>query len=187
MEALFVSLFVVAVGEMGDKTQLLALVLAARFQRPLLILLGIFVATLANHTLAGVVGAWVREALPATSLRWLVAASFLAVSLWTLMPQRAGERDAKLPSRLGVFTLTTIAFFFAEIGDKTQIATVVLAARFDNLGAVIVGSTLGMLAADVPVVLLGQAGASRLPLAALRIAAAALLALLALLTLVAWR
>jgi len=111
MEALLVSLFVVAVGEMGDKTQLLAPVLAARFQRPLLILLGIFVATLANHTLAGVVGAWVRQALPATSLRWLVAASFLAISLWTLMPQRAGERDAKLPSRLGVFTLTTIAFF----------------------------------------------------------------------------
>ena len=92
MEALLVSLFVVAVGEMGDKTQLLALVLAARFQRPLLILLGIFVATLANHTLAGVVGAWVRQALPATSLRWLVAASFLAVSLWTLMPHRAGWR-----------------------------------------------------------------------------------------------
>ncbi len=187
MEAFLVSLLVVAVGEMGDKTQLLALVLAARFQRPLLIVLGIFVATLANHTLAGVIGAWIRQVVPATSLRWLVAASFLAVSLWTLIPHRDGGRDAKLPGRVGVFALTTIAFFLAEIGDKTQIATVVLAARFDNLLAVILGSTLGMLAADIPVVLLGKAGASRLPLPALRIAAAALLALLALVTLVAWR
>ena len=169
---------------MGDKTQLLALVLAARFQRTLPIVLGILVATIANHTLAGLVGAWVRQAVPATYLRWLLAASFLAVALWMLVPDRQVERETSLPGRLGVFAFSTLAFFMAEIGDKTQIATVVLAARFDNLWAVIAGTTLGILAADVPVVLLGRAAASRVPMTTLRIAAAALFALLAVVTLV---
>jgi len=187
MEAFLVSLLVVAAGEIGDKTQLLALVLAARFRRPLPIVFGMLVATLANHALAGLVGAWVRQALAATALRWLLAASFFAVALWALVPDRHDERDTKLPSRLGVFAFTATTFFLAEFGDKTQIATVVLAARFDNLLAVIAGSTLGMLAVDVPLVLLGRAGASRLPLAALRIAAAGLFALLGVMTLAAWR
>jgi Ca2+/H+ antiporter, TMEM165/GDT1 family len=187
MEAFLVSLVVVAVGEMGDKTQVLALVLAARFRRPLLIVLGMLVATLANHALAGLFGAWVRQSLPATSLRWLLAASFLALALWALISYQRDERNTNLPGRLGVFSFTTTAFFLAEFGDKTQIATVMLAARFDNLPAVIAGSTLGMLAVDVPLVLLGRAGASRLPLPALRIATAVTFALLGLVTLVAWR
>jgi putative Ca2+/H+ antiporter (TMEM165/GDT1 family) len=185
MDAFLVSLLVVAVGEMGDKTQLLALVLAARFLRPLPIMLGILVATLANHILAALLGAWVRQIVPAMYLRGLLAASFLAVALWTLVPNRPLERDAVLPGRLGVFALSAFAFFMAEMGDKTQIATVVLAARFGNLWAVIAGSTLGILAADIPVVLLGRAATSRLPLRALRIAAAALFTLLAVVTLVA--
>ncbi|HEV3240230.1 MAG TPA: TMEM165/GDT1 family protein [Casimicrobiaceae bacterium] len=185
MEAFLVSLLVVAVGEMGDKTQFLALVLAARFRRALPIVCGIFVAALANHTLAGLVGAGVRQAVPATYLRWLLAASFLAVALWALVPERQNGRDAVLPSRLGVFSFTVLAFFLAEIGDKTQIATIVLAARFDNLFAVIAGTTLGMLAADVPVVWLGHAAASRIPLRALRLAAAGLFAVLAVVTLFA--
>lgn len=185
MEALLVSLLVVAVGEMGDKTQLLALVLAARFRRTLPIVLGILVATLANHTVAGLLGAWVRQAIPAAYLRGLLVASFLAVALWMLVPERQTQTDASPPGRLGVFAFTAFAFFMTEIGDKTQIATVVLAARFENLWAVIAGTTLGMLAADVPVVLLGRAVAARLPLRALRIVAAALFALLAVVTLLA--
>jgi putative Ca2+/H+ antiporter (TMEM165/GDT1 family) len=185
MEAFLVSLLVVAIGEMGDKTQLLALVLAARFRRPLPIVFGILAATLANHTLAGLVGAWVRQVVPAEYLRWLLGASFLAVAVWALVPDRRDERDPGLSSRLGVFAITAFAFFFAEIGDKTQIATVVLAARFDNLFAVIAGTTLGMLAADVPVVLLGRAAAARIPMRALRVVAAGLFALLAMVALVA--
>lgn len=187
MNAFLVSLLVVAVGEMGDKTQLLALVLAARFRQPLPIMLGIAVATITNHTLAGMLGAWVRQAVPAADLRWLLAASFLAVALWALKPERPVPSEAKLPGRFGVFTFSTLAFFLAEIGDKTQIATVVLAARYDNLFAVIAGSTLGILAADAPAVLLGRAAASRLPLVALRLTAATLFAALALLTLLAGR
>jgi putative Ca2+/H+ antiporter (TMEM165/GDT1 family) len=185
MEAFLVSLLVVAVGEMGDKTQLLALVLAARFRRAVPIVCGIFVATLANHALAGLVGAGIRQVIPATYLRWLLAASFLAVALWALVPERHDGQDVGLPSRLGVFTFTVLAFFLAEIGDKTQIATMVLAARFDNLFAVIAGTTLGMLVADVPVVWLGHTAAPRIPMRALRLAAAGLFAVLAVVTLFA--
>lgn len=187
MEAFLVSLLAVAVAEMGDKTQLLALVLAARFRRTLPIVLGILVATLANHSLAGLLGVWVRQAVPAPYLRGLLAASFLAVALWMLVPERKIARNTPLPSRVGVFAFSAFAFFAAEIGDKTQIATVVLAARFDNLFAVIAGTTLGILAADVPVIVLGRAAASRVPLQALRIAAAALFAFLAIMTLLVWR
>jgi putative Ca2+/H+ antiporter (TMEM165/GDT1 family) len=183
MEAFLVSTLLVAVGEMGDKTQLLSLLLAARFGRPLPIVLGILVATLANHTLAGLAGAWVRQLVPAALLRWLLAASFLAVALWALKPDRLDERRSETASRLGVFAVTCIAFFLAEIGDKTQIATVVLAAQFDSLVAVVAGTTLGMLIADVPVVLLGRAVATRIPLRAVRMVAAALFALLAIATL----
>jgi putative Ca2+/H+ antiporter (TMEM165/GDT1 family) len=185
MEALLVSIVVVAVGEIGDKTQLLALLLAARFRRPLPIVLGILVATLANHALAGLVGAWVRQIVPAAYLRWLLAASFLAVALWALKPDRLDTHEAAPASRLGVFAVTVIAFFLAEIGDKTQIATMILAAKFNDLAAVIAGTTLGMLVADVPVVYVGRAAAGRIPLRAVRIIAATLFAVLAVVALVA--
>jgi putative Ca2+/H+ antiporter (TMEM165/GDT1 family) len=179
MDAFLVSILVVAIGEIGDKTQLLALLLAARFRRPLPIVLGILVATLANHALAGALGAWLRAFVPAAALRWLVAASFLAVALWALKPDRIDQRqDAEKP-RLGVFAITVVAFFLAEIGDKTQIATMLLAAQFNNLLAVVAGTTLGMLIADVPVVFLGQAAAARIPLRLVRLIAAGLFAALA--------
>ena len=170
-------------GEIGDKTQLLALMLAARFRKPVPIICGILVATLVNHALAGLVGAWVREVvLPPEYLRWLLVASFFAVALWALKPD-AIDAESASPSRYGAFAVTVVAFFIAETGDKTQIATVVLAARFDNLVAVVAGTTLGMLVADVPAVLIGNAAAHRLPLRLVRYVAAALFAVLGV---VAW-
>jgi putative Ca2+/H+ antiporter (TMEM165/GDT1 family) len=183
MEALLASILVIAVSEIGDKTQLLALVLAARFRRPLPIVLGIAVATLANHTLAGALGAWLRSIVPEGYLRGLLAASFLAVALWALKPDRPNEQQTVPPGRIGVFTATAIAFFLAEIGDKTQIATVVLAAQFDNLIAVVAGTTLGMLVADIPVVYLGRVAANRIPLTAVRVAAAVLFIIMAVIAL----
>jgi putative Ca2+/H+ antiporter (TMEM165/GDT1 family) len=185
MDAFLVSILVVAVGEIGDKTQLLALVLAARFRRPLPIVLGILVATLANHALAGALGAWLRALVPPAALRWLVAASFLAVALWALRPDKIDERQDKEQRNLGVFAVTVVAFFLAEIGDKTQIATMLLAAQFNNLIAVVAGTTLGMLLADVPVVWLGQAAATRIPLRLVRLTAAGLFAALAIVALIA--
>jgi len=183
MEAFLVSIVVVAVSEIGDKTQLLALVLAARLRKPLPIVLGILVATLFNHTLAGMVGAWVRAAVPAPYLRWLVAASFFAVALWALKPDRIDAEPSS--SRWGAFAVTAVAFFLAEFGDKTQIATVVLAAQFGNLVAVVAGTTLGMLVADVPAVLLGNAAAIRVPMRLVRYVAAGLFALLGVVALLA--
>ena len=173
MEALLVSVAVVALGEIGDKTQLLALVLAARFRRPWPIVGGILVATLVNHALAGLVGNWIRAAIPADVLRWLVALSFFAVAVWALKPDRLDEEKTPTP-RLGVFGVTTVAFFLAEMGDKTQVATIVLAARFDALAAVVVGTTIGMLIANVPVVFGGKLAAERIPFRAVRFAAALL-------------
>ena len=183
MEAFLVSIVVVAVSEIGDKTQLLALVLAARLRKPLPIVLGILVATLFNHTLAGMVGAWVRAAVPAPYLRWLVAASFFAVALWALKPDRIDAEPSS--SRWGAFAVTAVAFFLAEFGDKTQIATAVLAAQFGNLVAVVAGTTLGMLVADVPAVLLGNAAAIRVPMRLVRYVAAGLFALLGVVALLA--
>ena len=177
MEAFFVSLVVVAIGEIGDKTQLLALMLAARFRKPLPIILGILVATLVNHALAGIVGAWVRQAIPPEYLRWLLVVSFFAVALWALKADKLVPAEEST-SRFGVFAATTFTFFIAEIGDKTQIATVVLAARFDNLIAVVAGTTAGMLIADVPVVFIGNAAATRIPFKLVRYVAASLFALL---------
>jgi putative Ca2+/H+ antiporter (TMEM165/GDT1 family) len=177
MEAFLVSLVVVAVGEIGDKTQLLALMLAARFRKPVPIILGIVIATLANHALAGLLGAWVRQVVPPTYLRGLLVASFFAVALWALKPDTI-ESEPAPATRLGVFAVTVFTFFIAEIGDKTQIATVVLAARFDNLIAVVAGTTAGMLVADVPAVLVGNAAATRIPLRLVRYVAAGLFALL---------
>ena len=185
MEAFLVSTLVVALGEVGDKTQLLALMLAARLRKPVPIILGIAVATLFNHTLAGLAGAWVRGIVPAMYLRWLLALSFLIVALWALKPDKIGDDAPVSYSHLGAFTVTVVAFFLAEIGDKTQIATVMLAARFNDLVAVVAGTTLGMLIADVPVVLIGKLAANKIPFKAVRIVAAGLFALLAVLTLVA--
>ena len=184
MEALLASIIVVAVGEIGDKTQLLALMLAVRLRRPVPIIAGILVATLANHTLAAFVGDWVRHALPGLWLRWLVAASFFGVALWALKPDRPEDTARVAAGNLGAFALTAGAFFLAEMGDKTQIATAVLAAQFGNIAAVVAGTTLGMLIADVPVVLLGNAGARRIPFRLVRMIAAALFALMGIYALV---
>jgi putative Ca2+/H+ antiporter (TMEM165/GDT1 family) len=174
VEAFFASIVVVAVGEIGDKTQLLALMLAARLRRPVPIIFGIVVATLANHTLAALVGDWVRHAVPAPWLSWLVAASFFAVAVWALKPDEAEDASRVATGNIGAFALTTLAFFIAEMGDKTQVATAVLAAQFGKVAAVVAGTTLGMLIADVPVVLLGNAGSSRIPFKLVRIVAAVL-------------
>lgn len=176
LEALLVSTAVVAVGELGDKTQLLSLVLAARFQKPWPIVAGILVATLANHALAGLAGNWVRSVVPEDVLRWLLALSFFAVAAWALKPDKLDDDDTPPASRWGVFAATTVAFFIAEIGDKTQIATVMLAAKFESLVAVVLGTTLGMLVVNVPTVFLGNAASARIPFRLVRIVAAALFA-----------
>ena len=163
---------VVALGEIGDKTQLLALMLAARFRKPLPIIAGITAATLANHALAGAIGSLLRATLSPDALRWGVALSFFAVALWALKPDSLDDGAPQAASPWGVFGVTVVAFFLAEVGDKTQIATMVLAARFDQLLAVILGTTLGMLIADVPVVLIGRSAAARIPFKGVRIATA---------------
>lgn len=173
MEAFLVTSLVVAVSEIGDKTQLLSLFLAARFQRPVPIILAIAVATLLNHGIAAALGTWLHASVSADTLRWLLGASFLAIAGWTLLPDQLDEQSAPT-SRYGVFVVTLIAFFLAEIGDKTQVATAVLAARHDALFAVVGGSTLGMLCADVPAVLVGSALPAAIPLRALRLAATGL-------------
>ena len=183
MEAFLVSIAVVAVGEIGDKTQLLALLLAARFQSRWPIVFGILVATLANHTLAGALGAWIREVVPALWLRWLVAGSFVAMALWALKPDQVEDERSDV-GLMNAFAVTVVSFFLAEMGDKTQIATVILAAQFDNLVAVVAGTTLGMLIADAPVVWLGGAAAAKIPLRPVRLIAAALFAALAVVALV---
>jgi putative Ca2+/H+ antiporter (TMEM165/GDT1 family) len=176
LETLLVSTAVVALGELGDKTQLLALVLAARYQKPWPIVAGILVATLANHALAGWVGNQVRAALPPDVLRWLLAFSFFAVAAWTLKPDTFDEGEMRGSTRWGVFGVTLVAFFLAEMGDKTQIATVMLAAKYPSLVTVVVGTTLGMLLVNVPTVFIGDVAAQKLPLRAIRIAAALLFA-----------
>ena len=177
LQALLVSTGTVTLAEIGDKTQLLALLLAARFRRPWPIIAGILVATLLNHALAAWVGALAADWLRPEVLRWVVAASFLAVAVWTLKPDSLDDEPG-LPGR-GAFIATTIAFFIAEIGDKTQVATVLLAARYEPLWEVVAGTTLGMLLANVPVVFLGSRFADRLPLKAARYVAATVFAVLA--------
>jgi Ca2+/H+ antiporter, TMEM165/GDT1 family len=157
MEAFFFSTGIVALAEIGDKTQLLSLVLAARFRKPWPIVLGILVATLANHALAGAVGAWVTGVLGPDVLRWVLGISFLAMAAWMLIPDKLDADDSAKVSRFGVFGTTLIAFFLAEMGDKTQIATVMLAAKYSNAYLwVVAGTTLGMLLANAPVVWLGE-------------------------------
>ncbi|MBS0566280.1 MAG: TMEM165/GDT1 family protein [Proteobacteria bacterium] len=178
METLLISTLTVTLGEIGDKTQLLALILAAKYRKPWPICLGILTATLVNHALAGAFGALVSEWLSPQMLRWIVAISFLAIALWTLKPDQADEDEAAHGSAHGVLVATVLSFFLAEMGDKTQIATAVLAAQYHPLWQVVSGTTLGMLIADVPVVWLGARFAHRLPLRAARIGAALLFAAL---------
>lgn len=175
IEAFLVSTLVVAIGEIGDKTQLLALLLAARFRRPVPIILGILCATLLNHALAGMLGGWIRAEVSADVLRWALGISFLAIALWALKPDTLDDAAQDI-GKYGAFAVTFVAFFLAEISDKTQIATIALAARFDSLVAVVAGTTLGMLVADVPAVLLADRAAGRIPFKAIRYIAAALFA-----------
>ncbi len=163
MEALLVSIGIVALAEIGDKTQLLTLVLAARYKKPWPIVAGIFVATIVNHGIAGAVGAWLTRTLGADAMRWILGLSFIAMAGWMLVPDKLDD-DAGGSRKLGgVFLTTTMLFFFIEIGDKTQIATVALAARFDSLVAVVMGTTIGMIIANAPVAFFGEALAKRLP------------------------
>ncbi|WP_339936437.1 TMEM165/GDT1 family protein [Undibacterium luofuense] len=182
MEAFLISAMAVTVGEIGDKTQLLALLLAARFKKPVPIILGILAATLANHALAGWLGHFIAGAIPAEWLRVALGISFLAIAAWTLKPDDM-EDTGLSESRYGVFLLTCITFFLAEIGDKTQIATVALAARFQDLLPVVAGTTLGMLIADVPAVILGKTASPHFPFKLVRWIAASVFAILGLLVL----
>ena len=179
MEALFTSTAIVTLAEIGDKTQLLAVVLATRFRAPLPIILGIFVATIANHFLAALLGSSVANLLDGDWFRYLVAASFIAMAIWTLIPDKLDEVEHK-PARFGAFVTTLIAFFLVEMGDKTQVATIALGARFDNLVMVTMGTTLGMMLANVPAVFVGHELIERVPLHIVRIIAALLFLILGL-------
>ncbi len=164
LEALLISTGIVALAEIGDKTQLLALVLAAKYRKPVPIILGILVATLANHALAGAVGAWISAAIGPDIMRWVLGVSFIAMAIWTLVPDKLdAETEPKAPS-FGIFGATVIAFFLLEMGDKTQIATIALAAKYSSLTMVVLGTTLGMMLANVPAVLLGEVAARKLPM-----------------------
>jgi putative Ca2+/H+ antiporter (TMEM165/GDT1 family) len=182
LEAFLVSTGVVALGEMGDKTQLLALMLAARFRRPWAIVAGILVATAVNHALAGAVGAWVAAWLGPVLLRWVIGGSFLAMAVWMLIPDEADEVEGGT-ARWGVFGTTVVAFFLAEMGDKTQIATVALAARYAQLVPVVAGSTLGLMLANVPAVFLGDKVATLVPMRVVHVVSALIFAALGVLTL----
>jgi putative Ca2+/H+ antiporter (TMEM165/GDT1 family) len=183
LNSLLTSTGIVALAEMGDKTQLLAFLLAARFRRPLPIILGILGATLLNHGLAGGLGAWLATLLTPVVLRWGVGLLFLAMAVWTLIPDRIEDEQARAAGRLGVFGATFVTFFLAEMGDKTQIATVAMATQFSSVVLVIAGTTLGMLIADVPAVFLGQRFAKRIPMRLVHGIAAALFAALGIATL----
>jgi putative Ca2+/H+ antiporter (TMEM165/GDT1 family) len=178
VEAFLVSAGLVALAEMGDKTQLLALVLACRFRRPWPIAAGMLAATLANHAVAGLAGTWVASLIGPDTLRWVVGASFLAMAGWTLVPDKLDGEEAKPGAGTGPFIATLVCFFLAEIGDKTQLATVALAARFSPLWTVVLGTTVGMMAANLPVVWLAGYAGQRIRLDWVRYAAAALFAAL---------
>ena len=182
MDAFLVSTGIVALAEVGDKTQLLAFMLAAKFRRPMPILIGILMATLVNHAFAGALGAWVTTWVDADTLRWVLGASFILMALWALVPDTFDEKEAYL-ARFGVFGTTLVAFFLAEMGDKTQIATVALAAQYQALVAVVAGTTLGMMIANAPAVLLGDRLAGRIPVRLVHGTVAAIFAILGLATL----
>lgn len=182
MEAFLISTGIVALAEIGDKTQLLAFILAAKFKRPLPIILGILVATLANHAFAGAIGAWITTVVGPETLRWVLGISFIAMAIWTLIPDKFDEEDAKL-TQSGVFVTTLVAFFLAEMGDKTQVATVALAAQYQAFFSVVAGTTLGMMIANVPAVLIGDRLAHKLPIRLVHGIAAAIFAVLGIATL----
>ncbi len=176
MESLLVSTGVVALAEIGDKTQLLAFILAARFKKPLPIILGILVATLVNHGLAGALGAWITSALSPQVLRWVLGLSFIGMAVWTLIPDKIEDEETQVAQRLGVFGATLVTFFLAEMGDKTQIATVAMAAHYSQALMVVAGTTLGMLIADVPAVFIGDKLSGRIPMRLVHGIAAAIFA-----------
>jgi putative Ca2+/H+ antiporter (TMEM165/GDT1 family) len=182
MQAFLVSTGVVALAEIGDKTQLLAFILAAKFRKPVPIIIGILVATLANHGFAGALGSWITSVISPATLRWVIGISFIGMAIWTLIPDRFDEDDAKL-ARFGVFGTTLVAFFLAEMGDKTQVATVALAAQYQAFFSVVAGTTLGMMIANVPAVLLGDRIAHRMPVRLVHAIAAAIFAILGVATL----
>jgi putative Ca2+/H+ antiporter (TMEM165/GDT1 family) len=183
MESLLVSTGVVALAEIGDKTQLLAFILAARFKKPVPIILGILVATLINHGLAGALGAWITSAVTPAILRWVLGISFIGMAIWTMIPDKIEEEETKVAQKFGVFGATLITFFLAEMGDKTQIATVAMAAHYAAPLLVVIGTTLGMLIADVPAVFLGDKLANKIPMKLVHSIAAAIFAILGIATL----
>ena len=182
MDAFLVSTGIVGLAEIGDKTQLLAFLLAARFRRPLPIVLGIFVATVANHAFAAAVGALASELLGPGVMRWVLGLSFLAMAAWTMIPDEIDAEEAQL-AKYGVFLTTLIAFFIAEMGDKTQVATVALAARYESMAAIVAGTTFGMMLANVPAVYFGERIAHRVPLKLVHGIAALIFAVLGIATL----
>jgi putative Ca2+/H+ antiporter (TMEM165/GDT1 family) len=183
MEALLVSTGVVALAEIGDKTQLLAFILAARFKKPSPIIAGILVATLANHGLAGALGAWITATINPGILRWLLGLSFLAMAIWTMIPDEIEEDEMQVARRFGIFGATLITFFLAEMGDKTQLATVAMVAHYGTPVLVVAGTTLGMLLADVPAVFVGDKLAAKIPMKLVHSVAAVIFALLGIATL----
>jgi putative Ca2+/H+ antiporter (TMEM165/GDT1 family) len=178
VEALWISTGIVALAEIGDKTQLLAFLLAARFKKPLPIIAGILCATVVNHGLAGALGAWITASLSPEILRWVLGASFIGMAAWTLVPDKIEDDEGDIASRWGVFGATLVTFFLAEMGDKTQIATVAMAAHFADPVLVVIGTTLGMLIADVPAVFIGDRLSARIPMRLVHGIAAALFAVL---------
>ena len=183
MEALYISTGVVALAEMGDKTQLLAFILAARFKKPVPIILGILLATLVNHGLAGALGAWITSVISPDTMRWVLGLSFIAMAVWTLIPDKIEEEETQIAKRFGVFGATLVTFFLAEMGDKTQIATVALAAHYAAPLMVVIGTTLGMLIADVPAVFVGSKFAEKIPMKLVHSIAAGIFAIMGVLTL----
>jgi len=180
---ILISTGVVALAEMGDKTQLLAFLLAARFKKPVPIILGILLATIVNHGFAGALGAWITTLLSPNALGWILGISFIAIAIWTLKPDEIEEDEAKIAGRFGVFGATTITFFLAEMGDKTQIATVALAANYSSVILVVIGTTLGMMIADVPAVFIGTKFAQKVSMKLVHGIAAAVFAVLGVITL----
>lgn len=183
MESLFVSTGVVALAEIGDKTQLLAFLLAARFKKPVPIILGILAATLVNHGLAGALGAWITATVSPGVLRWVLGLSFIGMAIWTLIPDKIEEEETQVAQRFGVFGATLITFFLAEMGDKTQVATIAMAAHYATPLLVVAGTTLGMLIADVPAVFVGDKLAAKIPMKLVHSVAAGIFALLGVATL----
>lgn len=183
MEALLVSTGVVALAEIGDKTQLLAFILAARFKKPVPIILGILCATIVNHGLAGAVGAWIMATINPETLRWVLGLSFIGMAVWTMIPDKIEEEETQVAHKFGVFGATLVTFFLAEMGDKTQIATIALAAHYGTPLLVVIGTTVGMLLADVPAVFLGDKLSSKIPTKLVHSIAAAVFCVLGVATL----